>query len=259
VTAPLGIPRPVAAAKKETSRIPLEAAKLPSAPAPAAGAPAAGAPKTIRIKPVAAPVPGKTIKPEMAAPVETPPSAERLAAAKRSTSRISLDAVLGAEAAAPKPAEGPKTIRLKRPGEASGVKVQPAAMPSAASAPQRPAEPVAPAAPPVAAQEPTVPATVRKTVLVKRPGARPAGEGEGTPATPLPDAALSMEEMGVAGAADEPSWVFSVFAAAAVLVVCVLIYALAAQTFGPDRSLTQLSAGVPDLNLSWPGKISALR
>jgi hypothetical protein len=192
---------PGVAAKRETSRIPLDAAKPPAGGLE---------PKTIRIKPAA--VPG-------AIKIGGPEGAEA-GASKRSTSRISLESVLGAEAAKAGAAEGggPKTIRLKRPGE--GAKA---------------GEEEAGAAP-----------TIKRTVRVKRTEA------------PRPTVARVAAEEAIeefAAPADVVNPVFPVFAILSILVVGVLIYVLMAQAFGPDSSLTQLSYGWRDLDLSWPGKI----
>jgi hypothetical protein len=240
-------------AKKETARIPLEEAT--TEPSDGKGKPS-GAPKTIRIKPIT--------KKKAAIP---PPVASEPASLddKRKTSRISLDAVFAETdkdegEGAP---EKPKTIRLKRPTEAATIKIA-----------RRPTPPTAPSPEAVTpseaktvlsktsridnlpeAEEEITP-TRRKTIRVKRPTTsqpvkslsikrtdEEAGEGlEFVPEEPPPPP-------------DEPNFLFPIFAVAAMLIVCVTIYVLCAQAFGPNASLTQLSWWPSGPNLAWPDKI----
>lgn len=234
-----------AAAKKETSKIPLEAAKMPiGGAAPLSGA---GGPKTIRIKPSSAAVPGKIAKPPSAmapagAPAAAPAgaptvaataSAEASAIAKRTTSRISLDAVLGPEAAA-EAVGGPKTIRLKRPGDSAAPKLTP---PGAAEGPV----------------EQTMTPTVKKTVRVKRPS-----EAEAEAAAEAPVVAqgpVHLSRLAPVEVNDEPNFAFPVLALVAVLCLCVLIYMFLSQCIGPNFSLSEVSMGAHDMDLPWPGKL----
>jgi len=188
------------AAKRETSRIPLDAAK------PAAG----DGPSTIRIKPAAAPA---TIRVGGADAVEA-------GAAKRTTSRISLESVLGAEGAKPGAEGGPRTIRLKRPGTPA----------SAGEGAEMGGTP-----------------TIKRTVRVKR-----AVETEKPTVARTAPEDMALE---LAGAEDVVNPTFPIMGIVAVLVVGVLIYVLMAQVFGPDSSMTQLSYGWRDADMSWPGKI----
>jgi hypothetical protein len=224
-------------AKRQTSRIPLDVAK----PSPLPGAAAAlnaGGPKTIRIKPGGTTVgavkpPTPDAGPRIPAPAAPSPE---VAAAKRTTSRISLEAVFGAEAAPEGGEGGPKTIRLKRPGE-TGVQKPPSAADAPAGGEESGASP-----------------TIKKTVRVKRP--TPGAEAA-APAAVARTAAIHRAEESLPGAVnDEPNPVFPLFALAASLVLLVLIYVLLAQCLGPDASLTKISMGAPDFELPWPGKVS---
>jgi hypothetical protein len=193
--------------KKDTSRVPIEAAR-----------PSSSEPKTIRIRPTVVPGAGRIGSGSVALG-----EADRPAAAKRTTSRISLESVMGRDGAAGRTAQdddnAPRTIRLKRPGDVAAV---------------RPAgeEGEAGAAP-----------TVRRTIRVKRADAsvRPV--------------AIAPVELAPAVPVDEVHWAWPTFAILAALVTCVLIYVLMAQCFGHDVSLTPLSYGWSECDLPWPGKI----
>lgn len=241
-------------AKKETSRIPLEEAT--TEPSDGKGKPA-NTPKTIRIKPIT--------KKKAVVPVASKTEPASLDD-KRKTSRISLDAVFSetdkddGEA----PSDRPKTIRLKRPTEAATIKI--------ARRPTPPAAPTAEAAPPSSeaktvlsktariddlpeAEEEITP-TRRKTIRVKRP----------TSSQPVKSLSIKRtEEEGAEGLdfvpeeppppPDEPNFLFPLFAVAALLIICVTIYVLCSQTFGPNASLTQLSWWPSGPSLGWPDKI----
>lgn len=186
--------------------------------------------------------------------------------AKRMTTRISLEAVLMTpEASEAKPAvpgvpgsdTGPKTIRLKRPSEAATVKVSPkpkiAKVEEAGSAEAKAALNRT-ARLEEAAEEPAAEGDTpskRKTIRIKRPG-----EGGGGAGAPQAVSIARGEGGGVPMVMeDEPHVTFPLLGIAACLVVIVTIYMFAAQALGPDLSLTQLSYGVRETSLSWPGKI----
>lgn len=254
--------KPAAKAKKETSRIPLEVAK-PSFK-PESAQPSNG-PKPVHLQPPA-PAPG-VLKVSKPATVPQTPSASAEATGlgltdKRKTSRISLEAALALEAKdMEKPAEGaPKTIRLKRPSETTAGKVL-----------QRPQVAIA-GDKGVKADEkvdmsktarldelhvekdgPTP--TRRKTIRVKRPTKQPEVKGVSIARADTAERPESKQAEFAVAAEDEPSWIFPVITIAAILVVCVTIYVLVAQTFGPNVSLTRLSYGSPGLDLAWPRKI----
>ena len=208
------------AAKKETSRIPLNMAK--PAPSSALAGGMGTSENTIRVKPVA-PAPASTISSPTTIGAAAPETV-----AKRTTSRISLDAVLGAESAS----EGLKTIKLKRPGDT--IKV---AAPAAAPAPTM-APPPPPSIPEPEIEAPTETAEPagRKTIKLKRDTmAKPAGpafnisRSQGLNANPV---------MG-----DSEEKVFFVFPICSLLAIVATILVIV-------MFMSQLYTGV-----SWPGKI----
>ncbi len=220
---------PKSASKKETSRIPLDAAK----PRVEKSFSSVGLepPTTVRIS-----------KPGETAQITGLPKPDDVAAAeKRKTSRISLEAVLN-ETPADSASGGTKTIRLKRPGEAPTAKVGGAKSAGEQGAGGETASP-----------------TQRKTVLVKRPQesassrkltvARTGEEGGASSASGGASDNLSMPVRG-------PHWIFGVLSIAAALVMCVVIYLFAAQAIGPNSSMTQYSSLPTGPNLAWPGKIA---
>jgi hypothetical protein len=227
--------------KRKTSRISLETVmatpKPAESPTPAV-TPGATPPKTIRIRPIPA---SGTIKATGGVVITstTPPSQQPPAGEKRKTSRISLDSAVPPEKVGtepPKPASIPKTIQLKRP---------PTVTPVSGEVP--PATPVEPEAEASAEGTPTK----RKTIKVKRPGEQ-ITLPTGTAHIPAPAAAAAIP---VPMPADRPSWIWHVITIAAILVMGVVIYVLAAQAFGPNVSLTELSCWKEGPNLPWPGKI----
>ena len=238
--------------KSETSKIPLDVASgitiVDDAPHT----------KTIKIKPVAAPATikiGATVVPQAA--TAAPVSPEALKSAKSKTSKIDLDTVFPDGAAALD--SGPKTIRLKRPSVTKPV-----------------AKPVAKAAPAVAADDASdlsktsrldvaaaaATPTRRKTIRVKRPttsGAAPAlnvsrstSPAAGGGASPSMGAPVPPEPVAVAEEKCIVSGIASIFA---LIVVFVLIWIFLAQLSGPDGSLSRLSYFMPEMDLSWPGKL----
>lgn len=231
-TAPIVLGAPVS--KKETSRIPLTAAKpRPELEEDEEYTARTSAPSAVRV-----------IKANEPAPLATIPTpSEVTSAEKRKTSRISLDAVMGDSKSDTDADSGMKTIRLKRPGEASTIKVSPAA-PKADDA-----------GAPGSAQ------TQRKTVVVKRT-AESAGARKLSVARPAATAASAESPLGGGPmgqflvAAPEPHWSFGVVAIAATLVACVCIYLFCSQAVGPNSAKTLYSywPGGPDL--MWPGKVS---
>ena len=256
VAGPEGTAETKPGAKHETSRIPLEFAKgRPMVPA--------DRPKTILIKPGVPVPPRKATQPLTVTQVPTPLSdADTAAAAKRKTSRIPLEAAFTAERKdAGSGAGGPKTIKLKRPGEAATVKAaEMAQTEEGAAAPEAKAGSEGrPASGDTARLDEQVPAaseeetpTRKKTIRVKRPSDTPGVRAAG----PLPISVTSAE---TAVAEDEPGWVWALVNVAAIAVVAVVVWMLAAQVFGPNASLTPLSYNVNGPDLAWPGKISAAR
>ncbi len=208
----------------------------------------ASAPKTIKIQ---RPSEASTIKinrPGAAPVVPLTPAPPPLAPAqaKRQTSRISLQEALTPQAEAqasaasaqtmvetPVPSGGPKTIRIKRPGDTSA---EAAVSPSQAAA--TPAgEPGLEAGPP----------TQRKTIKLRRPGAGAEGESTVHHAV-LPKSAADFAAAQAAGPqvdTDEPGPLFGILSIAATLVCSVLIYLLCVQA-------------LPNLGLTWSGQVPTL-
>jgi hypothetical protein len=246
------------AAKRETTKIPLDSAR----PDPKKG-------KTVSAKPVAVPTVKAKLPKSKAATADavevSPEEAAKqatAAASKRTTSRISLEAVLGADSDGEE--GGPKTIRLKRPGATAGGKV-------VASATVR-KKPVGDTAKTVRASTAEtsdgsgdVSATQRKTVVVKKPGARrPSGRAKVSVARAGGDgeagaAASPASVKNVSKGPSEPGWIFTVYTLAAVLMTCVLIYVITAQVVGPNASLTEYSYSKTGPDLPWPGKLAGPR
>jgi len=262
---------PAPGSPRRTSRIPLTGAIPPMMTA----APT-GQSRTIRIKPVGAPQPGSSPIPDGL----RPPTEAQIQASKSKTSRISLDAAIGVEAAAAAPAlaqpadEAPKTIRLKRPTEMPTVKVaivpQPAAaqVPVAAPAAAKSTTPIpqvqapppsqtARIADPVVAPD-NAPITQKRTIRVKRPASIVVGGGE---------PAAGGEEGGDAQAAAEqpavvafaPDTAHPLFIVAAILLILVsvgLAIVYSSQIFGPNASLTELSIWPTGPDFPLPGTVS---
>jgi hypothetical protein len=212
------------------------------------GAEPSGTPKTIKIQ---RPSEASTIKlnrpgtslgtPPVPTPAAPPPSP---AQSKRQTSRISLQEALTSPADGqatttlspaepPVPGTGPKTIRIKRPGDAAG----PVASTPEAAAP--------------AATEPALesgPPTQRKTIKLRRPGVGADGEALQSSSVVLPKSAADFAASQAAGPqedADEPGALFGVLSIAATLVCAVLVYMLCVQA-------------LPNLGLTWTGQVPTL-
>lgn len=250
------------AAKKQTSRIPLDSALASGSDAVKPG--------TIKIKPVSSPL---NVSPQKPTVVSSPASSGEeaaddeqpdMTAEKRKTSRISLEAALASESADADSA-GPKTIRLKRPSEAATVKVGQSSPPKTQTLPIEP-EPAslnktADISGEADVPEPTV-ATRKKTIRVKRPSRSPgvkAASGIKRAEAEVSEEAVPAELEEAAAVVDRPNWFFIFAAVVTVIVSGVLIYVLTAQAFGPNASLTRLSYGAPEVNLAWPGKIQPTR
>ncbi len=210
-----------AAAKKETSRIPLNLAK--PAPAPALAGGLGTGETTIRVKPTASAI---TISTPTAMGTTSPETA-----AKRTTSRISLDAVLGAESAS----EGLKTIKLKRPGDTIKVNAPAASAPAPVMAP--PAVPPIPEPEIEAPTEAEEPAAGRKTIKLKRDTmAKPAGPAFNISRSQNLNASPVMD--------DSEGKVFFIFPICSLLAIVATVLVIV-------MFMSQLYAGV-----SWPGKLT---
>lgn len=255
---------PANAEKKKTSRIALDDA-LQSRINAAMNVTAAGdAPKSINLP---RPSGERSAVPTVSLIRPTVPDAS----SKSMTSRIALETVLppggknltlaDEPADDGSPAIGVKTIRLRRPGEATTPRMSmaPSEAPISAAAPEdgssaksRTARLDTPAT--TRSEADSGPPTQRKTIRIKRPtdssAAKPArtlslargsasaaisetAKREATPASGLPPEAASERD---------PGPVFALVAVAAALVATVLLYVLIVQAF-------------PGADLSWPGQI----
>jgi hypothetical protein len=199
--------------------------------------------KTVKIVAQAAPVPGSSPIPEG----PKPPSAAQIQASKSKTSRISLDAAIGAA-----PADehtSPKTIRLKRPTD----------LPSAVSIPAQ-----QPAVKPVAARQtsripvdealPEEGATVtqKKTLKIKRPNTADTRSQE--IAQEKAEGLIPIEELEPkkTGSAVFTAIALAVSAVAAVVMI-LLCLCLGAHAMGPDAGKNSL-ATINGPALPWIGK-----
>lgn len=251
---PAGIP---SAPKKATARIdlPLEIGTAPTvkktlplaASQSAAGVIAGGQTPTVKtIRLASLPVKPAASVPGTLSSQDASPSAED---AKRQTARIPLQAALGAAGtAAPDltvPSQ-PKTIRIKRPGQAPSVPstapIERAAPPSAPAPGLAPAEAAKKKTARVELPDGEVPAaaqpTQRKTIKLRRT------EESGQP-VPRSVAVARLESQMAerqAAAAQTLGVLYPILAAAALVVLLVLSYLLAAQAF-------------PGLGWRFPGQI----
>ncbi|MFO7871911.1 MAG: hypothetical protein R6V03_10840 [Kiritimatiellia bacterium] len=251
---------PKSSAKKETSKIPLDIARALNKQEPEAGEEAkeqtAGEPKTVRLQPKAQQKAGAQPPSAQAQKAPAAGGAGEEGDEKRKTSRISLDAVLSESDSKESGGggSGPKTIKLKPPTEAGTVKVaqgKPSApVPSAGQTKDQTTQLDEAAPPETEGQTPTK----RKTIKVARGPGKKGAKGIKISRDQQQESAAKAQQQ-VQAPVEQPSVVFPVFAVAAVLVICVTIWMLAAQTFGPNISLTQLSYGAPGMDLPWPNKI----
>ncbi len=225
-----------ASSKRKTSKIPLESATATSV-----------GPKTIKIAPIPKDLSART-SPIAIGSAGSPDL-------KRQTSRISLEAALGSEGE--NKAEGPKTIRLKRPSEAPTIRVQKA---PTADAEEGDLHKTAEIELPQEADD--TPDTQKKTIKVRRPSQRRSVKSvsvkrsaDGSnPASATPMAASVARP--AAANTDSAHWTFITASIAAMIVTCVTIYVLCAQVLGPNISLTKLAYWAPDAELPWPGRIA---
>ncbi len=236
---PMTVATPVS--KKETSRIPLTAAR------PRPDSPTTGKPEEKRSTTGLPTIPAaiKVAKMGETTPLAViPKPSEVISAEKRKTSRISLDAVLG-DSSEQSENDSVKTIRLKRPGEAPTVKV--------GGAPRPPGGATDPEATPPAGT------TQRKTVIVKRSaesgGARKLSVARPT-STPADEPAGGVGAGEFFVIAPQPHWAFGVIAVAATLVAVVVVYLFLTQAVGPNSSKTLYSSAPGGPDLMWPGKIA---
>ena len=238
-----GAPAP----KKTTARIELSDTVAPTAPTVVKkDTKRVQLPDTVSDQPV-------TVK-KQTSKIELATTAAESQQAKKSTARIDLGDAIGIGKAAPEPvAPGarqiPRTVRIKQPEMPPTVALKkPPVGVTAEAAPGevRKSETARIELPPETIVE--QPVTRRKTIRIKRPGAEEEeptlARAPITVARAAPEAAAqptAEPEAVAAEAAEEPGIVFTLCAMAAVLVVGMLVYVLAAQTIAP--------------NLPFPGKI----
>ncbi len=243
--------------KRKTSRIPLDSARGPEAAGDKdkAKVPALK-PKTVKIKPsVQVPKVRSTQPLSITVPIADVDSRKIQAdAEKRKTSRIPLEEALTADKESEAPAEPvdparPKTIKIKRPGsESATVKVKKPAMAAADDGGEMSKTARLDHLP---LDDADATPTQKKTIRVKRPDAASTAAS----VVARPGLGLTPPEPSDEPRSDEPGAVWALLALAATLVLCVVIYMLAAQAFGPNVSGTKLSSWTGGPNLSWPGKI----
>jgi hypothetical protein len=217
---------------------------------------ASAAPAAAPLQPIHPPTPGSHPLPDG----PKPPSTAQTQAAKSKTSRISLDSAIGVAPMSPMSADKtePKTIRLKRPVDLA------APSPKVSTAPIRQTsripDSVLPTPEAAAAEASSV--TQKKTLKIKRPGAREEGaaaasaaEGgesfpEGVALTPLSPIDFPVqEESGVFTKIALVAAVLALFAMGA------LVWCLLAHAMSPDHGRNSL-ASVPGTVLPWGNRIN---
>lgn len=243
-TGPKDAPMPVKApGKTETTRIDLSKAVPPSHDTQKVDPAAASKMTTMRVE---------IVEPQQQRKAETTRIDLAAAATPKQTGRIDLGKEAGGEdlfkrntiavgVPTPPPAAKPKTIQVKKPvAKPNESLITPATPTPEAVIEAKKSETARIDLPPESADRP---ATRPKTIRIKRPDgttgrksltiARPAGEEVSVAATITPGFAAAEEE----GAGT----VFSILALVALVVACVVVYVLAAQTIAPT--------------LPWPGRL----
>ncbi|MCX7010299.1 MAG: hypothetical protein NTY53_24185 [Kiritimatiellaeota bacterium] len=211
------------------------------------------APSTVKKQTTPLTVKKQTARVDLGTTVIAMPAAQE---AKKTTARIELGDAIGIGKPAPEPvAPGarqiPRTVRIKQPEMPPTISLKKPPMPVPVGTPTsagevRKSETARIELPPETIVE--QPVTRRKTIRIKRPGA----EGDEVPAprplTVAREPGESLQPPTLTGMkvpeleeTDEPGITFTLCAIAALLIVSVLIYVLAAQTFAP--------------NLPFPGKV----
>ncbi len=280
---PAGVPRPItvrlkpvaaagatpapAPSPKATSRVPVPDLSKPETDA------TAPRPVTVRLRPLTTPAAATPVATPDAAPAKgvgstqtisqvelsatapivpiapiatTTPSQAQVQAAKSKTSRITLDAAIGA---APLAGDAPKTIRLKRPTDLGAPA---AAAPQAAA---RKTSRIPDSALPTSDDSAAV--TQKKTLKIKRPGA--AADIAQTPEDDSFPDGMKLTPIGMTDlTTKQPSSFFTTFAVicavAAAVVVLLLTLCLGAHNIGPDAGKNSL-ASIKGPELPWPGRL----
>lgn len=234
--------RPLTPAKPATPAAPVAAPAAPAAPTKAGGSTQTIAQVEFSATAPIAPVAAITPKPEAGETAE--PSAAQVQAAKSKTSRITLDAAIGAPALA---GDAPKTIRLKRPSDLSAASSPQAAARKTSRIPE--------SALPGGDESAAV--TQKKTLKIKRPGLKTAATDESDSGTAQDDVQL-MPITSLDLSEPKSSSVFTtiavICAVAAAVVLLLLTLCLGAHNIGPDASPNAL-ASIRGPELPWMGRL----
>lgn len=298
---------PIAPAKAPASAPAVPGIKPIVIQSPAGGTPlpATGTSSTIRLKPVTPPpAPAATpAAPSKTAKIPAPGITTDLSAAmKGKTSRISLEAVLATPPTTTKspvspltPGAAPRlgstlgkeqnqTLRLKRPAASQALHkavedlngntqadaatattatqvpnpTKISTIPTTSSEAVKPLEPDASEAPTIK----------RKSLVLKKPGAKPTLKpAASTPdaGTPVADAGAPLSDAPAAapakpapialGTPEKTNVIFPIVAAAAIVALIALIMLFMSEACGPDRTGTQFSSFRSLPSVDWPGKV----
>lgn len=243
----------------------VEAPSAPSAPSVPSAVSQAAAPGSTPVKaaalpplqPQSPPKPGANPLPEG----PKPPSGAQVQAAKSKTSRISLDSAIGVAPMTPMGSAAqnePKTIRLKRPAD---LAVPTTPVVKTPTTPIRQTSRIPDSVLPTAESPDSAGVTQKKTLKIKRPGAKVEESGEeaksateafaeGTQMTPVSslEAAPSQESPLI-------TTLTMVAACAALIVIGLLTWCLAAQAIGPVADVNA-TASFTGPELPWVGSVS---
>ncbi|MDD4016433.1 MAG: hypothetical protein PHV28_00680 [Kiritimatiellae bacterium] len=252
-------PRPVMAAPATVRLRPVmpapAGARVPGTPQPAT--PPAPVPAVSPLQPQPPPAPGSHPLPDGPKPL----SGVQVQASKSKTSRISLDSAIGVAPMSPMSVDKaePKTIRLKRPSDLAAAPSAPKSSTTPIRQTSRIPDSVLPNAETKTPETGAI--TQKKTLKIKRPGAKAEGAsaGEGTPGEAFPEnvqmtpiSALNLPEKQESSAFTA---VAVAAAAVAAVVLLLLTLCLGAHAMGPDAGKNAVaSVGGPEL--PWAGRIS---
>jgi len=255
-------PRPAMAAPATVRLRPVmpapAGARAPGTPPSATPPPSAPMPAVSPLQPQPPPAPGSHPLPDGPKPL----SGVQVQASKSKTSRISLDSAIGVAPMSPMNVDKaePKTIRLKRPSDLAAA---PSA-PKSSTTPIRQTSRIPDSVLPNAETKTPEPGAItqKKTLKIKRPGAKVEGasaEEGGTPGEAFPEnvqmtpiSALNLPEKQESSAFTA---VAVAAAAAAAVVLLLLTLCLGAHAMGPDAGKNAVaSIGGPEL--PWAGRIS---
>ncbi|MGN0845370.1 MAG: hypothetical protein ACI4QT_09155 [Kiritimatiellia bacterium] len=298
---------PVAPAKAPASAPAIPGIKPIVIQSPAGGTPlpATGTSSTIRLKPVTPPpAPATAATPSKTAKIPAPGITTDLSAAmKGKTSRISLEAVLATPPTTTKspvppltPGTAPRigsalgqeqnqTLRLKRPAATAALhkvaedlngntQADAATATTATQVPNPTKISTIPttrseAVKPLETDASEAPTIKRKSLVLKKPGAKPTlktAASKPDAETPATDAAAPLSDAPAAAAPAKPApialgtpektnVIFPIIAAAAIVLLIALIMLFMSEACGPDRTGTQFSSFRSLPSVDWPGKV----